>query len=185
MIAICVGHSRPGDTGAVSAGGISERAYNNGLAKVLKAQLEDAGHECAVIDTYLGNDYTTAMRWLGRKLTTIKATAAIELHFSAGDADANGHEWLHWHDSQNGRLLARALERNMARMFPTAKKRGCVSRYPRDRGGEFLRATPCPAVICEPFFGTNEAEWHRYSPDRGKLAAALCAGISDWIGGAA
>jgi N-acetylmuramoyl-L-alanine amidase len=184
MIAICVGHSRPGDSGAVSVGGISERTYNGQLAKIIRAQLEAADHECEVIDAYQGGTYGTAMRWLGRKLATIRATVAVELHFNFGAEEIEGHEWLYWRDSNAGRLLARALERNMIMEFPAAKRRGIHGLTPKEPGAEFVRATPCPAVICEPFFGSNAREWREANQYRTELAAVIARGLTDWIGGA-
>jgi N-acetylmuramoyl-L-alanine amidase len=179
-----VGHSRPGDCGAVSVGGVTERVYNGQLAKVILAKLEEAGQECAVIDSYQGGTYGAAMAWLGRKLTTWKATVAVELHFNFGPQEASGHEWLYWHGSPNGRLLARALERNMIMEFPDAKARGIKGIYPKDRGAQFVRATPCPAVIAEPFFGSNARDWRAATMYRSELAAVIARGILDWMGGA-
>ena len=184
MIAICVGHSRPGDSGAVGVGGISERTYNGQLAKIVRAMLEDAGRECVVIDSYQGGTYGAAMRWLGRALGNLKATGAVELHFNFGADEINGHEWLFWHESNAGRLLARALERNMIMEFPAATKRGIRGLTAKDRGAEFVRATPCPAVICEPFFGSNPQEWREANLYRSELAAVIARGLLDWQGGA-
>lgn len=185
MIAICVGHSRPGDSGAVSVGGVSERFANGLLAKQIRAKLEAHDVACDVIDSYQGGTYQTAMRWLGRKLATIKATAAIELHFNWGEAPAHGHQWLHWHESVGGKWLAQALNRSMISAFPDHQARGLQSVTAKGRGAEFLRCTPCPAVICEPYFGSNPAEWAWVKSHQHELAQAIADGIAAWNGGQA
>jgi N-acetylmuramoyl-L-alanine amidase len=50
------------------------------------------------------------------------------------------------------------------------------------RGGQFLRGTHCPAVICEPFFGSNQAEWTYFAGHQQELAQVIADGIDDWCG---
>lgn len=183
MIAICVGHARPSDSGAISVGGLSERFVNTRLARQVLSKLEDKGIACEVIDVYQGSTYGAAMRWLGRKLKTLQATAAVELHFNSGVPTANGHEWLHWHDSVGGRYLAQALNRSMTAALPDHKARGLVVVDAKGRGAEFLRCTPCPAVIAEPFFGTNAQEWAWVVNHQHELAQVLADGIAAWNAG--
>jgi N-acetylmuramoyl-L-alanine amidase len=183
MIAICVGHSRPGDGGAVSVGGVSERFANGLLAKQIRAKLEAHDIECEVIDSYQGGNYSAAMRWLGRKLTTLQATGALELHFNFAEAPAHGHEWLHWHASVGGRYLAQALNRSMTAAFPDHKARGLVPVVAKGRGEGFLRCTPCPAVIAEPYFGSNPQEWAWVKANQHELAQAMADGVAAWAGG--
>lgn len=180
MIAICVGHSRPGDEGAVSVGGISERFANSRLARQILSKLEDLNIECEIIDRYQGATYGAAMRWLGRKLATIGATGAVELHFNSAIPAAHGHEWLHWHESVGGRYLAQHLNRCMTAACPTHKARGLVAIGPKDRGAEFLRCTPCPAVIAEPYFGSNAQEWAWAVNHQHELAQVIADGIAAW-----
>ncbi len=185
MIAICVGHSRSGDKGAVSAGGISEHAYNSRLARILSTVLRERGLPNQVIDSYEGAGYSAAMRWVAKEVRQIGATVAVELHFnSAENLSATGHEWLFWAPSTHGRFLAQALDRQMRAAFPALKARGIKSIHPGDRGAEFLRLTPCPALICEPFFGSNESDWQLAAHSSDKLAGAIAGGLADWIGGA-
>lgn len=59
--------------------------------------------------------------------------------------------------------------------------RGTKPRTSADRGGEFLRLTHCPAVICEPFFGDNAADWRVAVDRKGDMADAIAQGISNFI----
>ena len=181
IVAICVGHSRAGDNGAVNIEGISEWAFNQPLAKRVCELIEDAGHSTVLVDRYDGVSYSSAMLWLSRHLKELKVDAAVELHFNSAGPYANGHEFLHWFTSPKGLKLADAMSRSLAKSFPNRKNRGLKAIKSEDRGGLFLRKTHCPAVICEPFFGSNPTENSIFSSKREDLAKAYAAGILNWI----
>lgn len=184
MIAVCVGHSRPGDEGAVSTAGVSEHAWNSRIAGMLAFTLQGRGHDCMVVAAYEGASYGAAMKWLGQKLSVAGAEVAIELHFNASDNPAaTGHEWLHWGGSNNGRILAKFLKARMELSYPRLASRGIKGLGPRDRGAEFVRYTPCPAVICEPFFGSNENDTFLLDCSKEVYVTVLADGLCDWIGG--
>lgn len=185
MIAICVGHSR-GDGGAVSVGGVNEWHYNKALGKLILADLRDRGFEAMLIDRYAQASYGRAMDLLAQSLRGYGVTVAVELHFNAADtAKATGHEWLYWKTSVPGRALAQCQDRRMGEAFPQHKRRGLKAISNSDRGGMFLKKMHCPAVICEPFFGTNPDDWKLATEQRSELAKVITDGIDDWKGGAA
>lgn len=183
-VAICVGHSRQIDGraegGAVSAGNVSEHKFNTGLASFLVAKLGALGIDAFTVSRYSGDGYTAAQKWLGKYLKERGATLAIELHFNSAAEAAHGHEWLHYKSSPRGKAFAACLATAMADHFPKLKSRGF---HPPEngRGDEFLRLTPCPAVICEPFFGSNNAEWQFFSTRQSELADAIVDGIKTFI----
>ena len=51
-VGICVGHSRKGDTGAVSCGQINEWTYNKKVAEYLKSDLQEFGISSFIVDDY-------------------------------------------------------------------------------------------------------------------------------------
>lgn len=184
MIAICVGHSRPGDSGAASITGTTEHAFNTDLGRRVVKLLAALDHPAAVINSYQGTSYTPAMRWLGRHLKDIKASLAIELHFNSSDnSSAQGMEYLHHQSSRQGEALARSLIDHQRARFAGAVSRGLKPIGPRGRGWGFLDLTPCPAAICEPFFGSSPTEWARYSAEDAKqrLAESYAAGIVQFL----
>lgn len=184
MIAICVGHSRPGDMGAVSIGGVSEHVFNQRLARSIAADLIERGRPATVISSYQGSNYSAAMRWLAAEHRRIGATVTVELHFNSSDtAQASGHEWLFWVASTQGRFLAKALDSRMSAAFPELPRRGIKSIHQGDRGAEFLRLTPCPAIICEPFFGSNDRDWDLANNQQDKLAGVIAQGLDDFMVG--
>jgi N-acetylmuramoyl-L-alanine amidase len=178
IFALCVGHSR-GDWGAVSLGGVTEHTYNRGLARMIADRLTAQGIKTVILDRYEGGHYRPAMEWVAAQLKELNAAACVELHFNAGPPAANGHEWLFWEDSFASRTLARALDREF-RQNSKLHPRGTKPCNAASRGGDFLRLTPCPAVICEPFFGTNEGDWDFATTDKEEIAINLATGIAAW-----
>ena len=174
MIALCVGHSRQGDSGAASVDGTVEYDYNCDLAYLIYKKIRE---ETRVYNSYEGGGYTTAMRWLAKKLKEDGVKFAVELHFNAASPSATGHEWLYWHSSQNGRLLARSLRDSMEDAFTDFTSRGIKARGKGSRGAAFLRMTHCPAVIAEPFFGTNEMDWDLATNHMEGMAHAIAGGL--------
>jgi N-acetylmuramoyl-L-alanine amidase len=177
-IVICVGHSRSGDDGAVSRGKVSEWTYNSGLAPMITWRLEAAGWKTLIIDKYEGGGYGTAMTWLTGELKEHKAKAALELHFnSSSNANSTGHEWFH---NNTGDKLATALKQSFQASISELKARGITNRHSSGNGSRFLGGAPCPAVIGEPFFGSNEADW-KIGEDKERIAGAYANGIITWL----
>jgi N-acetylmuramoyl-L-alanine amidase len=181
-IAICIGHSRRVtgslDGGAESCDSVSsEWAFNDALGRLIVERLHEAhGLTAILVNDYKGESYGSAMRWLAgylRGLGNIKL--AVELHFNSDeDPAANGHEWLYWHASPKGKLVAAVLAMEMTLSHLGIRSRGVKPKDSGDRGSEFLRLTHCPAVICEPFFGSNAKDWEtaRRQPEAIAIAIA-------------
>ena len=180
-VAICVGHSRSGDNGATSVSGVSEWDFNVDIAGRVKIRLEGDGIDVDIVQDYHGRSYGSAMRWLARLLKQSQVDIAVELHFNAASPSAEGFEYLHWQTSKNGKRLAQCLLDSHAKFFPETKNRGLKPKGPGSRGSMFLKLTHCPAVITEPFFGTNLDEWNLYSANRGYLADSYANGIANYL----
>jgi N-acetylmuramoyl-L-alanine amidase len=156
--------------------------FNVELARVMAEVLHDRhGITSEIISHYEGAGYSAAMHWLAARLKALNVKAAVELHFnSSANRQARGHEWLYWHASARGRNLANWLSAAYSRAHPLCPARGAKP-VENDRGGEFLRRTHCPAVICEPFFGTNATDWNFVRKNVRTIAAAMASGISQSI----
>ncbi len=175
MIALCVGHSRQGDCGAIAVNGqTSEYDYNCDLADRI---IDKVKLPVRVYDSYSGNGYTSSMKWLARKLRDDNVDIAVELHFNSATPSATGHEWLYWETSEQGRLLARSLRDSMEDSFPTLTSRGIKGRRKGSRGAAFLRLTHCPAVIAEPFFGSNRCDWDLALNHKEGIALSIASGL--------
>lgn len=180
VLAICVGHSRYNDMGATACDGeTDEWTYNARVAKVVQKTLAETGIESVVVHEYIGGSYTEAMNNLSAELKELGVSAAIELHFNAASPSAHGSEMLHWHGSKKSKALAQSLQRSVVAEFG-CRDRGLKSKKHGDRGALFLRETHCPAVIVEPFFGTNEEDWGMFSRGFEALGIALADGFIDY-----
>jgi len=183
-VAICVGHSRlvagNHEGGAISTGGVSEWKYNVNLSAMIVDELDKWGIQSVEFKTYEGRTYGTAVSWLAERIKAAKCGAAVELHFnSAAGAGATGHEWLHWFLSERGKSLARSIHQEYSKRVPELKSRGLKAIGAMDdRGAGFLRQTHCPAVIAEPFFGSNAQDWAIAQAKKPEIAKAIAAGIA-------
>lgn len=185
-IAICIGHSRKiygrPEGGAVMVTGENEWTFNRGIGAEVVKFLADMRIPSLLIDDYQGTGYTAAQRWLAEHLRSIGAKASIELHFNSADTkEANGHEWLYWHASSEGNRLAGELDSEMCMAVPEIRHRGILARTKAHRGAEFLRGTPCPAVIAEMFFGSNAHDCAVATLKKSKIARAISQGIAEWF----
>lgn len=171
-VALVVGHSRRIDSriegGAVSVGGVSEHKYNSLLADMIQDRLSKKQITSFVVSKAEGSGYTAAMKWISQEIDSRGATVAIELHFNSASQSARGSEWLAWHTSKNGQMLASLLAKHSARW--AIPSRGVKLRNKTHRGAGFLSETKCPAVIGEPFFGSNILDW-RFGVDSMDLIA--------------
>jgi N-acetylmuramoyl-L-alanine amidase len=163
MIAICIGHSRTikgrYDGGAYSPWlKMNERDFNLLVASQLSTHLSQNGIPSRIINHYAGAGYGSAMVDVSKQVKDARASLAIELHFNSATPTANGHEWLYWHSSKHGEALARAFSAQFSKDHQNIRSRGLKPITARDRGGAFLRVTHCPALIVEPFFGSNESD---------------------------
>ena len=185
-VCLCIGHSRlvngTRDGGAVACGdAMSEWTFNSILAPLIVSELATLRIPAIVIDRYEGTGYGSAMRWLASTIRNQGGRIALELHFNdSDDPQSNGHEWLHWSNSAPSHRLATEISAEMCLQLPAIRRRGVVPIGSADRGGEFLRLTPCPAVICEPFFGSNKSDFQQATSGQLQIARAIAHGIASF-----
>ena len=89
-------------------------------------------------------------------------------------------EILHWHTSRIGLSLAEYVLQGCRRYFPLATNRGVKALSKGSRGATFLRTTHCPAIITEPFFGTNWQDWIMFADQESTLSQAIALGVKQW-----
>lgn len=181
-VAICVGHSRIGDKGAVSVGGVDEWTFNKKVADLLKKHLRHQGINSVVFDDYPSERYSCAMDWLAQDVEKEKCDIAIELHFNSySSSKAEGYEYLYYHTSNNGRRLAECFCKAHSETFKVQKDRGIKAVEPDGRGSGFLRSVPPPAVVCEPFFGSSPKEWILFDVKHSLLADVYAQAIVEYF----
>ena len=180
--AICIGHSRIGDKGARSVGGISEWIYNSEVATLLAKQLKQRGIASAIIDDYPCESYSGAMSWLSKEVDKINADVAIELHFNSfSSSSAEGYEYLYYAGSAEGKRLALCIHKAHQSKSVGQKDRGAKPIERKDRGGHFVTMVKPPAVICEPFFGSSPKEWVLLGQKPAVVADIYATGIFNYF----
>tara|TARA_Y100001938_G_C8100762_1_gene441546 strand:+ start:5352 stop:6062 length:711 start_codon:yes stop_codon:yes gene_type:complete len=179
-VAICVGHSRSGDNGAINTDGVSEHTYNGQIAHNLSQKLSFHGIKSKVFDYYEGSGYGSAMSWIGDQVKKYDADIAIELHFNSATPSAAGYEYLYWHSSSSSKALADSLLKAQEEKTPQMKNRGIKPKTSSDRGSGFLSKTHCPSVITEPYFGSNNKETIYYR-DKSILEDIYTKGIVNYF----
>ena len=187
-VAICTGHSRMvvgrPEGGAVSVGGVSEWTYNVRLGAMIADEVERYGIQAVEFRIYEGKTYGGAVSWLASQIKAAGCEAAVELHFNSAGPDATGHEWLHWFTSDRGKSLASNVQSEMSKRVPELRSRGLKAIGGSDeRGAGFLRQTHCPAVIAEPFFGSNASDWAIAEAKKPEISKAIAAGIARFFKG--
>ena len=170
LVGICVGHSRIGDKGAVGLSGLSEWQYNKTIAELLSIELKKRNVKSVVFSTYQGTGYGSAMAWIATQLNVFKVDFAVELHFNSADSPlANGYEFLYWHKSKRSKQICELFRMVFNKKYPNNNDRGIKALNQESRGALFTRLTSMPAVILEPFFGSNKREWEYFSESRGAM----------------
>lgn len=176
-VAIVVGHTskRPG---AVSVGGVSEYRFNDPIAHMVADKLAAIdGVEGFVVYRGLPN----ALRALPAKINAQRPDLILSLHFNAASFSASGSEMLYCKGSKNGRRFARLLQKEILAALGV-RDRGVKSRVRKDRGGYLLTKTAAPAVIAEPFFGSNRKDWDKAKNAKNEIADAYVRAIRAYFG---
>ena len=182
-VGICVGHSRPGDRGALAADGkTNEWNYNSRVARSLWNLLRAQGIKATVFDRYAGEGYGSAMTDIARQLKAAGCTMAVELHFNAYKEPgatvgrAKGFEVIeHTLKSALGAAMIGAMEQ-----AKVGYRRGLKTPV-NGRGDKFLTETHCHAALLEPFFADNPEEWARWGDKHDALAKVYFTGIVTYL----
>lgn len=108
-----------------------------------------------------------------RQLSTSKAMNVqefdfvVELHFNSASAKAHGTESLYYFESKKGKEVASAFSSAVKDVIPEMKLRGDNGTKPlvskNDRGARFVMMQKAPAIIFEPFFGSNKEDSELFS----------------------
>jgi N-acetylmuramoyl-L-alanine amidase len=180
-IALVIGHD-PKEHGAVgtcrASDGkeikVSEYAYNVVVGSKVRALLA-ADQDLRVHDVrrHLRGGYMGMVKFVNG----LKVDFALELHFNAAEnPQAHGCEMLFWHRSEKSRAFAGVLQEAVTGAMQ-AHDRGIKPIIQGGRGAPFLNRTAMPAVIAEPFFGSNFSEMQKAMDNVDRLAAAYAAGL--------
>ena len=169
-LVVNIGHGG-GDPGAINKElGVTENSFNRDLGEAIR-KLWPYYVRLIEQDSY-------GLNKLVKDINAMQPDLVVSLHCNAAEAKtATGTETLYWHTSAEGKRLAECVQRQMVGALGLA-----------DRGAKardnlaVLRGTSCPAIIVEPFFLSNGADYHKAKMHVAELAKAIIKGVSDYVG---
>lgn len=153
-IAIVVGHNSKAQGALRVLDGRTEFDWNSELAELIK---DHAPKHVKVFHRQLGGGYSAEIDRVYNACDQWGADVTIELHFnSSANTSVSGGETLS--SGTKGSMLLAKLVRAGARNVLGNEARGVKVRKRHDRGGRSLWQGKAPAVITEPYFGSNASE---------------------------
>jgi len=170
---ICIdpGHSGPYEPGAC-AGGVTEAAVSMAISKALGETLILLGYE--VIYTRNGDIETDDLEFRAQLANGVGADAFVSIHCNSAESTAaSGIEVYHYHGSDEGTQLAKAIQSMLAVSTPL-KNRGV-----KEENFAVLRLTDMPAVLVECGFLSSEADRNFLIDEKKQTSIAF--GISTGI----
>jgi N-acetylmuramoyl-L-alanine amidase len=169
-IALIVGHNSLAQGAVRVTDGQTEWVWNGRLAGMINGL---APSQTRIFHRIAGpgeiaNCYREAADW--------GCDCTVELHFNSFSASsATGTETLHAAASTAGRELAQRVQRAMVAALGL-RDRGLLPIARNGRGGAALHAIQPPAILVEPYFGSNRADCVRTDDRMGALARAILEG---------
>jgi N-acetylmuramoyl-L-alanine amidase len=168
-IAILTGHA-PDSKGAYSKWLPSEFDYNTQVAEELK-KINSSLYTVYTHDSYLGGYYAMEKR-TADTINKDSFDLTLELHYNSASPLAHGTECCYWFASKKGKEYAQKISEEISQRLDTTN-RGIKALYNKnDRGYWFTYLMKAPAVIVEPFFGSNEFDALKFQ-DPKKYATIL------------
>lgn len=161
--AIIIGHDKTSPGAWSPFLHTSEYIYNSEVASYL-------GGVADIYKRPVGAGYTTQMRKLAEEINPKGYDLVLELHFNSfKDETANGCEAIIYPESSS-RAFAEDFCQKVSTRFDV-KNRGVKEHGKGERGYGFLSLMQAPAIILEPFFGSNE-EAEKFA-NHGKYAEVI------------
>ncbi|MDH5178034.1 MAG: N-acetylmuramoyl-L-alanine amidase [Gammaproteobacteria bacterium] len=167
--ALVIGHKRASPGASNKASGLTEFAFNDGLAFDIEKNVN--GVEVQRI-------YRRTYETLPGDINEFEPDFIVSLHCNAYNASASGTEVLFYHRSAKGKQMAEILQTKLQAALGL-KSRGIKPKTAEDRGGHLLKLTKAPCVIAEPFFIDNDSDLQIATTKRAGLIEAYARGIEE------
>jgi N-acetylmuramoyl-L-alanine amidase len=159
-IAIIVGHNkRSQGAQSIEPIGRSEFDFNSELAEIMETKANNFQFEVKVFSReYLGS-YRKEIKKVYKEVNNWDADYSTELHFNSAVFTVAGSEVLS-SGSQKSINFAELTQKEQVKLFGREGKtdRGIKIRKKGSRGYLSLVSGKAPAIIVEPFFGSNRGE---------------------------
>ena len=195
-LAIQTGHTK--GTGAVGFGNVQEYDFNSKVTAEMVRLAPFFDVDLLVTDRDPELGYSAAVRKTAAAIKEFDADLCMELHFNSAGESAKGCEILHYCNSSNGERAAHCMAGELKPMLdalsiPMRGDNGVRSLWYHkadegkaysSRGAYYVYATHCPALILEPFFGSNprEMELMQQADNITKLARCYILGALAFAG---
>jgi N-acetylmuramoyl-L-alanine amidase len=159
------------DGTAPSDVGVTEFAWNSDLANIMAEHADFFDIDMRIFKRTDGGGYRNEIARVYAEVDNWGADASIELHFnSADDPTATGSEVLSSGTALSLRLAAEVQNEIVATL--NTRDRGVKTLREQDRGGGSLFSGKAPAILVEPFFGSNKADLSATDEQSEKVALA-------------
>ena len=169
-IAIVIGHNAKAPGAVRATDGVSEYVWNGRLADEI--QNLDPAH-VRVFRRLPAASYGAEIRQVYAEVDAWAADVSCELHFNASTRAASGTETLY--ATSSGKAVAMKVQAQMVSALGL-KDRGLLHRA-TGNGSQALLAGKAPAVLVEPYFGSNLADCARADERFVLLARAIFSGL--------
>lgn len=175
-VALVIGHNSRAQGAVRVTDGRTEYDWNGELAAMIK------DHDPASIRIFrrtAGLGYSREIDKVYAEVDAWGAGCSVELHFNAS-ANSSARGCLMLSSGSQGSLgLASALQSACVGVME-GPDRGVVVKGRHERGGRSLWQGRAPAVLTEPFFGSNPSECMRADANMDQLAEAHYRAIHAW-----
>lgn len=154
MIAFVVGHHENGKGAKSSHLGVSEWDFYKEVAYLLTSDVDIYFHNP------LNRSYTSRIKETANKLNKRNYKLVIEAHFNAATPAANGVETLYYFESKIGKQYAQLFS-TVVNQWTGIKMRNRGLKAltnKNDRGFASVFYPKAPAILIEPFFGSNKTD---------------------------
>jgi N-acetylmuramoyl-L-alanine amidase len=158
-LGVVVGHNIKSQGAVRRDTGETEFSYNSRLAEMIVSMGKDTNIDVKVFIRTAGLGYTREIRKVYKEVDAWGADLSMELHFnSAAATSAGGTETLS-SGSKNSLIFAEEIQEQLL-LTMGSRNRGVKVRNSRTKGRGYMSLISgrAPAVIIEPFFGSNPAD---------------------------
>lgn len=175
-VAIVVGHNAQSQGAVRVTDKRTEFDWNGQLADMIRLRDPD---NVRVFNRVSGNGYSAEIDRVYADADAWGADCTVELHFNgSANPTVGGCEMLS-SGSKGSLELSRSMQtRCLAVMGNSDRRVKVVGKS--DRGGRSLFAGRSPAVLIEPYFGSNVKECHTAETRMGDLAEAIYLAAVSW-----
>jgi N-acetylmuramoyl-L-alanine amidase len=177
-IAIVVGHNSKAQGAVRVTDGRTEFDWNCELASLI----DDHGDNVRIFKREKGGGYSAEIDRVYAQVDAWGADLSIELHFnSSSNPKSRGGETLC--SGSSGSLRLAKLVRARVAAVLLNHDRGVKILGRHDRGGRSLWQGKAPAILIEPYFGSNAAECNAAQQYMDELAEAYYRAAMDFLNG--